>query len=83
MAKEGQESGLGDGAGCTDGGRVGREVSQVFCTLFLETNQTKTMKTKYLAILTYFDLGTNNHDEHKFIGRKSRKITMKAKQKWI
>jgi len=79
VVNEGQESELGDGAGHTDGGMVGREVLQVFCTLFLETNQTKTMQTKYLAILTYFDLGTNNHDEQKFIGRKSCKITMKTK----
>ena len=52
MANEGQESELGDGTGCPDGGRVGREVSQVFCTLLLETDQTKTMQTKYLATLT-------------------------------
>ena len=83
MANEGKESELGDGAGCTDGGRVGREVSQVFYTLFLETDQTKTMQTKYLAMLTYFDLGTNNHDEQKFIGKKSCKITMKTKKEWI
>jgi len=52
VANEGQESELGDGKGCTNGGRVGREVSQVFCTLLIETDQTKTMQTKYLAILT-------------------------------
>ena len=52
VTNEGQESKLGDGTGCTDSGRVGKEVSQVFYTLLLETNQTKTMQTKYLAILT-------------------------------
>ena len=52
MANEGQESELGDGAGCIDGGRVGREVSQVFYTLFSKTDQTKTRKTKDLATLT-------------------------------
>ena len=61
MANEGKESELGDGIGCIGGKRVGREVSQVFYTLLLETDQTKTMQTKYLAILTYFDLGTSNH----------------------
>ena len=52
VANERQESELGDGAGCIDGGRVGGEVSQVFCTLFSKTDQTKTRKTKDLAILT-------------------------------
>ena len=52
MANEGQEYELGDGAGCIDGGRVGREVSQVLCMLFSKTDQTKTRKTKDLAILT-------------------------------
>ena len=50
-ANEGQESELGDGAGCIDGGRIYREVSQVFCTLFSKTDQTKTRKTKDLVIL--------------------------------
>jgi len=83
VVKEGQESELGDRTGCIDGGRVGREVSQVFCTLFLESDETKTMQTKYLTILTYFDLGPSNHDEQKIICRKSCKITMKTKQEWI
>ena len=34
-----------------DGGRVGRDVLQVFCTLLSKTDQTKTMQTKDLAIL--------------------------------
>ena len=80
MANEGEESELGGWNRLSDGGRVGRKVSQVFCTLFSKTDQTKTMQTKDLAILTSFDLETSNHHEHKFIGIKSCKITMKTKQ---
>ena len=46
--------------GLYDGGRVGRDVLQVLCTLLSKTDQTKTMQTKDLAILTYFDLETRN-----------------------
>ena len=52
MANERQESKLGDGSGCIDGGRVGREVSQVFYTLFSKIDKMKTRKTKDLPILT-------------------------------
>ena len=52
MANERQESQLEDEAGCIDGGRVGKEVLQVFTTLFSKTVQTKTMQINYLAILT-------------------------------
>lgn len=83
MANDGEESELGGWSRLSDGGRVGKKVSQVFCTLFYKTDQTKTMQTKDLAILTYFDLETSNHDEQKFIGRKSCKITMKTKKEWI
>jgi len=43
VANERQEYELGDGTGCADGERVSMEVSQVFCTLLLETDQTKIM----------------------------------------
>ena len=52
MANEGKEFELGGWSRLFDGGRVGREVSQVFCTLFSKSDQTKTRKTKDLVILT-------------------------------
>ena len=52
MANVRQESELEDEAGCIDGVRVREEVSQVLCTLFFKTNQTKTKKTKDLTTLT-------------------------------
>ena len=60
MANERQESELEDEVGCIDGVRVGKEVLQMLCTLFLKTDRRKTRKTKDLAILTYFDLETKN-----------------------
>ena len=52
VENEGDESELEGWSRFSDGGRVGRRVSQAFCTLFSKTDQTKTMHTKDLAILT-------------------------------
>ena len=52
VANEGKESWITGWSRLYDGGRVGREISQVFCTLFSKIDQTKTRKTKDLAILT-------------------------------
>lgn len=52
VANEGKESWIGGWNRLYDGGRVGREVLQVFYTLFSKIDQTKTRKTKDLAILT-------------------------------
>ena len=52
VANEGKESWIRGWSRLYDGGRVSREVSQVFCTLFFKIDQTKTRKTKDLAILT-------------------------------
>ncbi len=52
MANEREESELGGWRRFSDGGKVSRKASQVFCTLFSKTDETKTMQTKDLAILT-------------------------------
>ena len=52
VANEEKESGSWGWSGLYDEGRIGRDVLQVICTLFLKTNQTNTMQTKDLAILT-------------------------------
>jgi len=51
-ANEGKESGIRGSIRWDDGGGIEREVSHMLYTLFLKTNQTKTMQTKDLAILT-------------------------------
>ena len=52
VENEGKESWIRGWSRLYDGGRVGKKVSQVFCTLFSKTDQTKARKTKDLAILT-------------------------------
>jgi len=52
VGNEGKESGIGGWSRLYDGGRVGGNVSQVFCTLFSKTDRTKTRKTRDLSILT-------------------------------
>ena len=52
VVTEGKESGIRGWSRWDDGGRIDREVLQILCTLFLKTNQTKTMQNKDLVILT-------------------------------
>jgi len=52
VENEGKASGSWGCIRLYDEGRIGRDLLQVIFTLFLKTNQTKTIQTKYLAILT-------------------------------
>jgi len=53
VANERDESQLGGWSRLSEGGKVGRKTSEVLCTLFSKTDQTKAIQTKDLAILTY------------------------------
>ena len=52
VANEGKESWIRGWSRLYDGGRLGREVLQVFCTLFSKIDRTKIRKTRDLSILT-------------------------------
>ena len=52
VANEGKEFEIRGQSRLYDEGRIGRDVLQVFCTLFSKTNHTKTRKTIDLSILT-------------------------------
>ena len=52
VANEGNESWIRGWSRLYGGGRIGRDVLQVFCTLFSKTNRTKTRTTRDLSILT-------------------------------
>ena len=52
VTKEGKKSWIRGWRRLYDVGRIGREVLQVFYTLFSKTERTKTRKTRDLAILT-------------------------------
>jgi len=51
VENEGKESWIRGWSRFYDGGRIGRDVLQVFYTLFSKTNRTKTRKTRDLSIL--------------------------------
>jgi len=52
VENEGKESWIRGWRRLHDGGRIGRDVLQVLCTLFSKTNRTKTRKTRDLSTLT-------------------------------
>ena len=52
VANGGKESGIWGWSRLCDEGRIGRDVLQVICTLFLKTNQRKTRKIRDLSTLT-------------------------------
>ena len=52
VANEGKESRIGGWIRLYDEERIGKDVLQVLCTLFLKTDRRKTRKTKDLSILT-------------------------------
>ena len=52
VANEGKESGIRGWSRLYDGGRVGRSVLQVLCTLLSKTDPNKDLKNKDLSILT-------------------------------
>ena len=52
VANEGKESGVLGWSRLYDEGRIGKDVLQVICTLFLKTDRRKTRKIRDLSTLT-------------------------------
>ena len=80
MENEGKESWIRGWIRWYDEGRIGRDVLQVICTLFLKTDQRKTRRIRDLAIMTYFDLQTKNMMNKSLLAMKSCEIALKTKK---